>query len=155
MDSFSKWVDIYEVPSTATEHIIEKLRTSFAVQGLPDSIVSNNATSFTSREFQEFARGNGIRHTTSAPYHPSSNGAAERTVQSFKQTLKKLIASSRESISTQLSRLLFVLRHTPSSVTGVSPAELLFKCKPHTRLSQLKPELSTKWCKAAEKWVGG
>ena len=153
VDSMSKWVDVYEVPSTATEHTIEKLRVSFAVQGIPDSVVSDNGSSFTSREFQEFARGNGIRHTTSAPYHPSSNGAAERTVQSFKQTLKKLVATSKETISTQLSRLLFVFRHTPSSVTGVSPAEVLFKSRPRMQLSRLKTDLLTKWRKAADKMI--
>ena len=102
VDSYTKWVDIYDVPSTATEHVIEKLRTSFKMQGLPDSIISDNYHSFTSKEFEDFVKSNGVLHITSAPYHPSSNGAAERTVQSFKQTLKKLNATSRASLSTQM-----------------------------------------------------
>ena len=43
-----------------------------------------------SEEFQTFCRVNGIKHITSAPYHPSTNGLAERAIQSFKQGLKKL-----------------------------------------------------------------
>ena len=153
VDSFTKWVDAYIVPSTSTEHTMEKLRVSFAVQGLPDNIVSDNASGFTSCEFADFMKNNGIRHTTSAPYHPSTNGAAERTVQSFKMVLKKLCASSKETINTQVSRLLFAFRHTPSTVTGVSPSEMLFKQKPHTRLNKLKPDVSAPWRKAAEKMV--
>ena len=153
IDSHSKWVDVYEVPSTAAEHTIEKLRQSFAIQGLPDSIVSDNGTCFTSQEFKNFVKVNGVRHTTSAPYHPSSNGAAERTVRSFKQTLKKLLVTSKDPISTQLSRLLFAFRHTPTSTNGVSPAEIMFKVKPRTRLSGMKPELSSSWRKAADKMI--
>ena len=107
VDGHSKWVDVYDVPSTATVHVVEALRASFAVQGLPDTIVSDNATSFASQEFKDFIQRNGVRHPTSAPYHPSTNGAAERTVESFKQTLRKLIVTSKESLSTQISRLLF------------------------------------------------
>ena len=140
-DSFTKWVDVYEVPSTATEHVIQKLRQSFAIQGLPDDVVSDNATSFTSGEFKSFAKQEGFRHTTSAPYHPSSNGAAERVVQNFKQTLKKLRHGSNESIDTQLSKLLFAFRHTPSTATGLSPAEMLFRHKPRVILSRMKPGL--------------
>ena len=102
VDSYSKWVDIYNVPSTSTEHVMEKLRESFAVQGLPDSIISDNASCFTSDEFQEFCKKNGVLHTTSAPYHPSSNGQAERTVQTFKQTMRKLTSSSKASVATHV-----------------------------------------------------
>ena len=153
VDSFTKWVDAYVVSSTSSERTIEKLRASFAVQGIPDTIVSDNGSGFTSSEFKEFLKKNGIQHVTSAPYHPATNGAAERTVQSFKNTMKKITAGSKESMDTQIARLLFTFRHAPSSVTGVSPAEMLFKQKPKTRLSRLKPDVSLNWRKAAEKMI--
>jgi len=43
------------------------------------------AATFKSEEFQEFCKENGIVHLTGAPYHPATNGAAERLVQTFKQ----------------------------------------------------------------------
>ena len=45
------------------------------------------------------------------------------------------------------------MRHTPSSVTGISPAEVLFKHKPKIRLSQLRPQMSTAWRKSADKMI--
>ena len=74
VDSFTKWVDVYPVASTSAELVIEKLRQSFAVQGLPDIVVSDNGSCFTSGQFKSFLEVNRIRHITSAPYHPSSNG---------------------------------------------------------------------------------
>ena len=141
VDAHTKWVDAYTVASTSTEHTLEKLRTSFAVQGIPDSIVTDNASGFTSGEFAGFMVKNGIRHVTSAPYHPSTNGAAERTVQEFKKTLKKLTCNSRESVETQVCRFLFTFRNTPTTTTGMSPAEMVFKQQPKTRLHQLKPSV--------------
>ena len=54
----------------------------------PEKIVSNNGTPFTSREFGEFGNQHGIRHIRSAPYHPATNGEAERFVQVFKHALR-------------------------------------------------------------------
>ena len=52
--------------------------------------MSDNGTGFMSREFKDFVKANGIKHVTSAPYHPSTNGLAERAVQILKQGLKKV-----------------------------------------------------------------
>ena len=43
-----------------------------------------------SSEFQEFLATNGIKHWKSAPYHPSSNGLAEKAGQIVKQGLKRM-----------------------------------------------------------------
>ena len=78
IDAHSKWVEAVCTPSTSSSAIIEELRTLFAKFGLPESVVTDNGTGFISQEFETFLKNNGIRHTTSAPYHPASNGLAER-----------------------------------------------------------------------------
>ena len=57
-----------------SEITIEHLRRTFSTHGIPDTIVSDNASCFTSNEFIHFCKMNGIKHITSAPYHPSTNG---------------------------------------------------------------------------------
>ena len=56
--------------------------------GLAEQLVSDNGPQFTSDEFRRFMEMNGIRHVTDASYHPSTNGLAERLVQSFKNGIK-------------------------------------------------------------------
>ena len=104
-------------------------------------MVSDNGAGFTSSEFQTFLKRNGIRYVTSAPYHPASNGLAERAVQTFKNNLKKC---QDVDIETQLARFLFKYRNTPHTTTGVTPAELLMGRKPRTHLSLIHPNLAVR-----------
>ena len=97
VDAHSKWIDAHVVSSTAA---INKLRTTFSIHGLPQTIVSDNGSVF---KFQEFLRQNGIEHVRSPPYHPSSNGLAERAVQTVKEGLKKM----KGTLEVQLDRFLF------------------------------------------------
>ena len=62
---------------------LEALRQLFASYGLPEHIVSDNGSLFTSEEFAVFMESNGIKHTRSAPYHPSTNGLAESFIQTM------------------------------------------------------------------------
>ena len=89
VDSHSKWLEVVPTKGESTADTIEVLRRIFATHGLPEMCVSDNASSFLSEDFQEFMSKNGIRHATSAPYHPSSNGQAERFVAAFKNGIKK------------------------------------------------------------------
>ncbi|KAK9685994.1 Integrase zinc binding domain [Popillia japonica] len=66
VDSFSKWPEVYQMSKTDSTTTIDKLRDCFA------------------SEFEKFCRENGIVHITSAPYHPSTNGAAENSVSLLK-----------------------------------------------------------------------
>ena len=138
-DVYSKWLEVYVVPSANSLSTIEKLRVAFSAHGIPEVIVSDNGSPFTSQEFSQFTKRNGISHVFSAPYHPSSNGAAERTVQTFKKFMGKQDLG-RCSIETLVSRFLFSYRNTPHSRTGVTPAELLMSRKPRTLLTSIKPD---------------
>ena len=90
VDSHTKWVDIFKVASTTSTTTIDCLTNTFARFGLPNTIVSDNGTAFSSQEFQQFVTSIGVQHITTAPYHPQSNGLAERMVQTFKVGMKKL-----------------------------------------------------------------
>ncbi|XP_033988673.1 uncharacterized protein K02A2.6-like [Trematomus bernacchii] len=141
VDAHSKWMDIYPVKSATSQVTIEKLRQSFSVFGLPKMLVSDNGTCFTSAEFETFMKQNGIRHVRSAPFHPSSNGLAERAVQTFKGGMKKM---KGETLQTRLSRFLFSYRITPHATTGLSPAELMMSRRLRSALDLLLPDVKTR-----------
>lgn len=137
IDAHSKWVDVHIMNTITSDATIEKLQGSFAIHGLPDTLVTDNGPSFKSECFAQFTAANGITHLTSAPFHPASNGLAERTVQTFKNSMRKLTGGS---VQNRVNRFLFRYRITPQTTTGQSPAELLMKRKLKCRLSLVRPD---------------
>ncbi len=142
VDSHSKWMDVYPTTTATSQTTIEKLRQSFSVFGLPRMLVSDNGPCFTSADFASFMKKNGIQHIrTAAPFHPSSNGLAERAVQTFKNGLKKMRG---ETLETRVSRLLFSYRITPQTTTGLSPSEMMMSRRLRSTFDLLLPDLATK-----------
>ncbi|UYV64979.1 hypothetical protein LAZ67_3002638, partial [Cordylochernes scorpioides] len=139
VDSMSKWPEAIIMDHCTATATVRVLRDLFAVHGLPDQVVSDNGRMFVGHEFQEFLRMNGIRHITSAPYHPQTNGQAERVVQTLKQLIRK---NGWENISVTLPRALFAMRTTPHGTTGLTPAELLMGRRLTTRMNRLHPKES-------------
>ena len=87
VDSHSRWLEVESMASTTTDKTVEILRLLFGRFGCPKCLVSDNGPQFTAREFTHFLAANGVQHVRSAPYHPATNGTAERFVQTFKQAL--------------------------------------------------------------------
>lgn len=104
-------------------------------------MVSDNGPQFRSGEFALFLKSNGINQLCSPPYHPESNGLAERGVQTVKRSLKSYFLSCKEqklSIQDIVLNFLFKYRNTPCTVTGVCPSEVVLAYKPITLLSYCK-----------------
>lgn len=143
-DDYSGWVDIQKNSSVSTRCVLHSLRIFFATFGLPKKIVSDNGSSFTSEQFRSFCVANSIEHILTPPYHPMSNGLAERAVGIAKQNLKKFMESSDSSnlsVEEQIQNYLFKSRSTPlSSPTkeGKSPSELILSFKMNTPLNLLQ-----------------
>ena len=141
VDAFSKWVEIHVVEKASSSATILKCRETFAIHGLPEIMVSDNGTCFTSSEFQSFVSECGVKHIKSAPYHPATNGLAENAVKSFKRSIKKMHVSG--SVKITVAKYLLQQHITPHTVTGQTPAELLMKRRLRSRLDVVKPDLST------------
>ena len=77
VDAHSKWPKVIQMTTTGTEQTVIALRQLFASYGLPLQLVSDNGPQVTAAEFQQFLKGNGVKHIRCSPYHPSSNGLAE------------------------------------------------------------------------------
>ncbi|XP_058023851.1 LOW QUALITY PROTEIN: uncharacterized protein LOC131190532 [Ahaetulla prasina] len=136
VDAFSKWLEIILMKSTTAEAVIATLRHLFATHGLPDTLVSDNGPQFTAAQFEEYLAEEGIRHALSAPFHPASNGLAERSVRSAKEALSRLKPGDWQ---TKIDFFLAVQHRTPSTATGRSPAELLMGRKLRCPLDRLSP----------------
>ncbi|XP_055633708.1 uncharacterized protein K02A2.6-like [Toxorhynchites rutilus septentrionalis] len=88
IDAYSKWPEIYRTRSTSTTKTLEMVEEIFARYGNPKTLVSDNGSQFVSARFKQFCEEARITHLTIAPYHPQSNGQAERFVDTLKRGLK-------------------------------------------------------------------
>ena len=59
----------------------------------------------TADQFRTFVRSKGMKHMKSAPYHPNTNGMAERFVQRFKQALRALTKNHLQEADQLLASL--------------------------------------------------
>jgi transposase InsO family protein len=132
VDSKTNWPEVIEFKDLTSSLLISKLRAVFCRMGVPRRIVSDNGRTFTSHEFEDFCEQNGIDHIITAPYHPSSNGRAERFVQTFKRALQ-----DSKDVQRDLCAFLLRYRNTPHTATGESPAQLLFGRSLRSRLDLL------------------
>ena len=138
VDAYSKWPEVIPMSSITSYATIKVLMNLFATHGLPERIFTDNGSSFVSEEFRNFLDSNGISHTTSSPYHPSSNGEAERFVQTFKHNMKCRGATQANVVS-NINKFLLQYRATDHASTGQSPSFLLMGRRVRTKLDLMVP----------------
>jgi transposase InsO family protein/predicted aspartyl protease len=144
VDSYSCWPEVVRMSTTTTSDTIDALKKVFATHGLPLAIVSDNGPQFVSDEFERYCAYAGIRHIRTAPYHPQSNGLAERFVRTFKEGVRKMMSTdSGLSLTNAVGQFLLAYRITPHTTTGVPPSERLMGRQLRTRWDLLRPTLPT------------
>lgn len=124
VDAFSKWTEIIPTKSTTSSWCIQKLKELFCTFGTPHVLVSDNGRQFVSEEFEKYLKDCMIFHKTSAPYHPATNGQAERFVQTVKRILRSLEGEGGNLVE-KLVTVKTRLRRTPNA-KGQTPYQLMF-----------------------------
>ena len=123
VDAHSKWPEVLVMNSTTTSKTITALREMIPRHDLPEQVVSDNGPQFTSLEFCHFLAANRVKHLCCAPYHPASNGAAKRLVQTLKKAIKAGQCHGVE-LDQILANFLLLYRATPQAMTGTTPGSL-------------------------------
>ncbi|XP_055615106.1 uncharacterized protein K02A2.6-like [Toxorhynchites rutilus septentrionalis] len=139
VDAYSKWPEIFATRQITTKATTNLLRPLFANKGMPELLVTDNGTQFKSEEFSQYCRENGIQHVTTAPFHPQSNGQAERFVDTFKRAVRK-IQEGKGNIKQALDVFLLTYRTTPNANVsdGRSPAEAMYNRPLRTSMDLLR-----------------
>ena len=119
-DYFSKFPFMYQCKTSwgsLKDHLIDL----FANEGYPREIISDNGSPFNSQEFADFLSSHSVRHTTSSPHYPQSNGFIECQIQTVKNLLYKAVDAGTRSFQNVLTEL----RSTKIGNGLPSPAEIL------------------------------
>jgi transposase InsO family protein len=120
-DYHSKYPVLCKMPNTRSETVAKAASTTFSMLGAPAEIVSDNGPQYAGQPFKDMCQKWAIKHTTSSPRYPRSNGMAERTVRTVKTLIRKCKKSKQD-----LQLAMLHLRATPVDAGIPAPAEILF-----------------------------
>ena len=105
--------------------VLEAMMEIFAVYRMPDELLTDQGSVFTSKLTTLMCKTFGITKIRTTPYHPQSDGALERWHACLKGMIKR-VGGKLSEWDRQLKYLLFAYRDTPHCVTGFSPFSLMF-----------------------------
>lgn len=106
--------------------IAKELIGFFARVGIPEEILTDQGTNFTSQLMQEVYRFLKIKPIRTTPYHPQTDGLVERFNHTLKSMLRKVANREGKNWDELLPYLLFAYREVPQASTGFSPFELVY-----------------------------
>ncbi|GJE94878.1 hypothetical protein PsYK624_110540 [Phanerochaete sordida] len=119
------------------------------LHGLPNSIVSDRDSKFTSKFWREVHRLLGTRLLMSTVFHPQTDSATERANRSISQVLRAMVTPDQTDWATHLPLAEFALNSSISSSTGFAPFELTYGDLP--RMAQ--PEIMAKVAPGVQRFV--
>ena len=97
VDRYSRYPLVEELSPTASSKTITGIIQIYcAMFGRPDEIMSDNGPQYSGESFKRFTNDWNIKHVTSSPNYPRSNGFIERHVKHIKSALKKTIRSGED-----------------------------------------------------------
>jgi len=135
-DYYSRWNEVKFMTVTKASDVISWLKSVFFTHGYPLSMKSDNGPQFISHEYGEFCSGYGIEQCLTTPRWPEANGQVERQNRSIMKRIQ-IAHNNRVDYESALMTWLFTYRNTPHSITGKSPAEMLFGRVLRTNLPSL------------------
>jgi hypothetical protein len=70
MDKFTKWIEVKPIASITVDKVMEFNKEIMYWFGMPNNIIIDNGTQFTTREFKDFCVDSGIKINYASMSHP-------------------------------------------------------------------------------------
>ncbi|KAI2666981.1 Transposon Tf2-6 polyprotein [Labeo rohita] len=123
VDRFSKTCKLIPLPGLPTAMNTAQLLFSqiFRHFGIPEDILSDRGTQFTSRVWREFFRLLGVSISLSSGYHPETNGQTERKIQEICRYLRSYCHNHQESWNQYLPWAEYAQNSLRQETTGLTP----------------------------------
>ena len=127
VDYLTKWVEAKAVRTadkkTTARFMFEHIFTRF---GVPKILISDRGTHFLNDLIKELTVAYGIDHRKTTPYHPQTNGLAERVNQTIVRILRKTVHDNKRDWDTKLDAALWAYRTTFKVTTKQTPFALVY-----------------------------
>lgn len=150
IDNFTRFVQLTPVKNTSTLHTLKALKNFVNNFGLPDKIISDRGSCFTSKQFQEYCTENGIHHTLNSTKHPRANGMVERVNRTVLSTITTCMQDrSHKDWDDKIKIVQRNLNNFVNKSTNKTPFEMLHGYSPRFNdgiLRKLADEDSNAWC---------
>ena len=133
IDKFTKWPEVEAVRKVTAQSAVKFFNGLVCRFGVPNKVITNNDTLFTSRTFMQYIQDLGSKVCFASVAHPQSNGQAERenaeVLRGLRtKTFDKLHKSGRRWID-ELPVVLWSVRTMPNRATGQAPFALVYGAK--------------------------
>ena len=137
-DYATRYPEAIPLRSIEAKKIADELIKLFSKVGIPQEILTDQGSNFTSKLLKEIYKLLHIKGITTAPYHPQTDGMVERLNGTLKAMIRKFTVSDPHNWDQLVPYLLFAYREVPQESTGFSPFELLYGRKVRGPLDVMK-----------------
>jgi transposase InsO family protein len=130
IDKFSKWIEARPITSIRSEQAVLFFTDIVHRFGVPNCIITDNDTQFTSKKFLDFYDNHHIRVLWSVVAHPKTNGQVEHAngmvLQGLKPRIFDKLNKHDKKWAAELPSVLWSLRTMPSRAMGFTPFFLVY-----------------------------
>ena len=140
IDHFTRYVQAFVTKNHKARTTARVLYNNyFSVFGFPQCLMSDQGTKFCGKVIAAMCSLLGIEKIRTTPYHPQTNGSAERVHQTLQRMIGKLDPEKRQKWPAHIGSIIIAYNSTRSLVTGYSPYYLMFGRRPRLPIDLLLP----------------
>jgi IS30 family transposase len=130
VEKFTKCIEVKHAALITVDKVVEFIKEIMYMFGVPNNIVTDNGTRFTTREIKDFCADSGIKINYASVSHPYSNCQVEHSNGMILQGLKTRIFDRLKPYTgkwiKELPLVLWALCTTSSRAMGHTPFSLVY-----------------------------
>lgn len=132
VDICTRFIFLEPLPNKEARTIAQVLFKLFCAIGFPKIIQSDNGTEFVNSVCKLMNEKLKIDHRLSTPYHPRSNGVAERFVRTMKDNIRKQLEGRNDTWDIYLPMAQLQLNTRAASLHNLTPFSLFYCTAGHS-----------------------